>query len=71
MPLIFVVVKIASTGSGVAAGPLAEVTTRGSVGFRSAGPSAYPAQETYAREHHTIAFSRMRFHPGKQQMHLR
>src|ERR1035438_7331196 len=66
MPLIRVVVSIASTGSGVGAGPLAEVTARGSVGWRSTGPSAYPAQETKARVHQTMAHIRMGCHLAKR-----
>jgi hypothetical protein len=56
------VVNIASTGKGVDAARLTEATAEGSVGLRSAGPSAYAAQETQAREHKTIAVIRKRCH---------
>ena len=59
MPLMVVVVSSASTGTGVEAGPLTEVTARDAVGLRSAGPSAYAAQRTQAREHQTKALIRM------------
>jgi hypothetical protein len=71
MPLIRVVVSIASTGNGAVAGPFTDVTARGSIGFRSAGPSAYTAQQQYAKEHKTIASIRIGFNLGKKRIHPR
>src|ERR1035438_2142027 len=61
-----VVISSASTGSSADAGPLAELREFGSVGTRSAGPSAYAVTEMQAKPNRTAEASLMPSHLEKE-----